>query len=133
ILEELGGEHVRTGKPILYTSADSVLQIAAHEEVIRIDRLYDICEIARQHADRYRIGRVIARPFAGPEGNFARTSRRHDFSMEPPRTILDAISESGHAVIGVGKISDIFAGQGITESFPTDGNAEGMQEIRESR
>jgi phosphopentomutase len=131
ILAELGAEHVRTGKPILYTSADSVLQIAAHEQVIRIDRLYDICTIARQHADRFRIGRVIARPFSGPEGNFSRTSRRHDFSMEPPRTILNAISENGLAVIGIGKISDIFAGQGITESFPTDGNAEGMQRIAE--
>jgi phosphopentomutase len=132
ILEELGAEHVRTGKPILYTSADSVLQVAAHEQVIRIDRLYDICTVARQHADRFRIGRVIARPFTGPEGNFSRTSRRHDFSMEPPRTILNAISESGRAVVGVGKISDIFAGQGITESFLTDGNAEGMRQIAEN-
>lgn len=131
ILTELGAEHVRTGKPILYTSADSVLQIAAHDEVIRIDRLYDICTVARQHADRFRIGRVIARPFTGPEGNFSRTARRHDFSMEPPRTVLNAISEQGFAVIGVGKISDIFAGQGITESFPTDGNAEGMKRIAE--
>jgi phosphopentomutase len=132
ILQELGAEHVRTGKPILYTSADSVLQIAAHEQVIRIDRLYDICTVARQHADRFRIGRVIARPFTGPEGNFSRTSRRHDFSMEPPRTILNAIAESGLAMIGVGKISDIFAGEGVTESFPTDGNAEGMQRIQEN-
>jgi phosphopentomutase len=132
ILAELGAEHVRTGKPILYTSADSVLQIAAHEQVIRIDRLYDICTVARQHADRFRIGRVIARPFTGPEGNFSRTSRRHDFSMEPPRTVLNALSENGHAVIGVGKISDIFAGQGITESLPTDGNADGMQRIAEN-
>jgi phosphopentomutase len=131
ILSELGAEHIRTGKPILYTSADSVLQIAAHEQVVRIDRLYDICMVARQHADRFRIGRVIARPFIGPEGNFSRTSRRHDFSLEPPRTILNAIGENGLAVIGVGKISDIFAGQGITESFPTDGNAEGMQRIAE--
>jgi phosphopentomutase len=129
ILAELGAEHIRTGKPILYTSADSVLQIAAHDQVMRIDRLYDICTVARQHADRFRIGRVIARPFTGPEGNFSRTARRHDFSMEPPRTILNEISDSGHSVIGVGKISDIFAGQGITESFPTDGNAEGMQQI----
>ncbi|MFN2622400.1 MAG: phosphopentomutase [Chthoniobacterales bacterium] len=132
ILSELGTEHVRTGKPILYTSADSVLQIAAHEQVIRIDRLYDICTVARQHADRFRIGRVIARPFTGPEGNFSRTARRHDFSMEPPRTILNAIRESDRAVIGVGKISDIFAGQGVTESFPTDGNAEGMRQIAEN-
>jgi phosphopentomutase len=132
ILAELGAEHVRTGKPILYTSADSVLQIAAHEQVIRIDRLYDICTVARQHADRFRIGRVIARPFTGPEGNFSRTSRRHDFSMEPPRTVLNSLSENGHLVIGVGKISDIFAGQGITESLPTDGNADGMQRIAEN-
>jgi phosphopentomutase len=132
ILKELGAEHVRTGKPILYTSADSVLQIAAHEQVVRIDRLYDICTVARQHADRFHIGRVIARPFTGSEENFSRTSRRHDFSMEPPRTILNAVAESGRAVIGVGKIRDIFAGQGITESFPTDGNAEGMQRIREN-
>jgi phosphopentomutase len=132
ILKKLGAEHVRTGKPILYTSADSVLQIAAHEQVVRIDRLYDICTVARQHADRFHIGRVIARPFTGSEENFSRTSRRHDFSMKPPRTILNALAESGRAVIGVGKIGDIFAGQGITESFPTDGNAEGMQQIRET-
>src|SRR6476619_419213 len=126
ILAELGAGHVRTGNPILYTSADSVLQIAAHEQVIRIDRLYDICTVARQHADRFRIGRVIARPFMGPDGNFSRTSRRHDFSMAPPPTVLNAISDSGRDVIGIGKIGDIFAGQGITESVPTDGNAEGM-------
>jgi phosphopentomutase len=132
ILKELGAEHVRTGKPILYTSADSVLQIAAHEQVIPIDRLYDICTVARQHADRFHIGRVIARPFIGSHDNFSRTSRRHDFSMKPPRTILNAIAETGRAVIGVGKISDIFAGQGITESFPTDGNAEGMARIGEN-
>jgi len=131
ILAELGAEHVRTGKPILYTSADSVLQIAAHEEVTRIDRLYDVCKVARQHADRFRIGRVIARPFTGSEGNFSRTTRRHDYSMQPPRTILNRIRESGHSVIGVGKIHDIFAGQGITESFPTNSNADGMQRIAE--
>ena len=131
ILAELGAEHVRTGNPILYTSADSVLQIAAHEEVIPIDRLYNICKVARGHADRFRIGRVIARPFTGPDGNFSRTSRRHDYSMVPPRTVLNAISDSGRAVIGIGKIGDIFAGQGITESVPTEGNAEGMARITE--
>lgn len=129
ILEELGSEHVRTGKPILYTSADSVLQIAAHEEVLRVDRLYDICQVAREHADRFRIGRVIARPFNGGEGHFARTSGRHDFSMKPPRTVLNAISEADFPVIGVGKISDIFAGEGITETFPTAVNADGMERI----
>lgn len=132
ILKELGAEHVRTGKPILYTSADSVLQIAAHEQVLRIDRLYEICTVARQHADRFRIGRVIARPFTGPEGNFSRTARRHDFSIEPPPTILNALSDAGRAVVGVGKISDIFAGRAITESFPTDGNAEGMARIAQT-
>ncbi|HEX8678692.1 MAG TPA: phosphopentomutase [Chthoniobacterales bacterium] len=131
ILEELGAEHVRTGKPILYTSADSVMQIAAHEEVISIDRLYAICEIARRHCDAPRIGRVIARPFAGEAGNFRRTPRRHDYSMKPPRTVLNAIRDSGAEVIGVGKISDIFAGQGLTRSLPTGANAEGMQRIAE--
>jgi phosphopentomutase len=129
ILQELGAEHVRTGNPILYTSADSVLQIAAHEEVLPIPKLYEICEIARQHADGYRIGRVIARPFDGAKGNFRRTARRHDFSMKPPRTILNAISEAGLPVIGVGKISDIFAGEGVTESHPTISNHDGMDKI----
>ncbi|HEY2138682.1 MAG TPA: phosphopentomutase, partial [Chthoniobacterales bacterium] len=131
ILSELGVEHIQTGKPILYTSADSVLQIAAHENVIAPERLYDICRIAREHADPFRIGRVIARPFTGPAESFARTSRRHDFSMVPPPTILNAISEHGQAVIGIGKISDIFAGQGITESIPTADNGEGMERIAE--
>ena len=131
ILEQLGEEHTRTGKPILYTSADSVLQIAAHEEVIPIERLYEICKVARVFADEARIGRVIARPFVGTPGNFNRTSRRHDYSMQPPRTVLNAISESGQPVIGVGKISDIFAGSGVTESFPTVSNAEGMSRIDE--
>ena len=129
ILEDLGTEHVQTGNPILYTSADSVLQIAAHEEVVPLERLYDICRVARRHVDHFRIGRVIARPFLGVEGNFRRTTHRHDFSMPPPRTILDAIRDHGLVVIGIGKISDIFAGQGITESFPTESNLEGMAQI----
>lgn len=131
VLEELGREHVQTGKPILYTSADSVLQIAAHEEVVPIERLYAICEAARRHADGAQIGRVIARPFIGGPGAFKRTSRRHDYSMKPPRTVLDAVSETGFPVIGVGKISDIFAGHGVTESLPTASNAEGMSRIDE--
>ena len=131
VLEELGEEHVRSGKPILYTSADSVLQIAAHEEIVPIERLYDICEAARQHADAARIGRVIARPFLGDPGNFKRTPHRHDYSMKPPRTVLNAISEAGLPVIGIGKIRDIFAGSGITESFATASNAEGMDRIAE--
>jgi phosphopentomutase len=127
ILEALGAEHMRTGQPILYTSADSVLQIAAHEAVIPVERLYAICEAARRHADGWRIGRVIARPFIGSPGAFARTERRHDFSMRPPRSILDAIRKAGIAVTSVGKIADLFAGQGITEAYPTGSNAEGMQ------
>ena len=129
ILQELGAEHVRTSNPILYTSADSVLQIAAHENVLPLRRLYEICEIARQHADRYRIGRVIARPFDGAAGNFRRTARRHDYSLKPPRTVLNAIVEANLPVIGVGKISDIFAEQGVTESHPTSTNADGMDKI----
>ncbi|MEP6698740.1 MAG: phosphopentomutase [Verrucomicrobiota bacterium] len=129
VLDELGAEHLRSGHPILYTSADSVLQIAAHEEVIAINRLYEICRIARSHVDRFQIGRVIARPFRGEVGNFERTSRRHDFSMTPPRTILNALSENDIPVIGVGKISDIFAGAGITESFPTTDNEDGMRRL----
>jgi phosphopentomutase len=129
ILEELGEQHFRTGDPILYTSADSVLQIAAHESVVPVERLYEICRIARRHADPFRIGRVIARPFAGKPGKFVRTSRRHDFSMRPPRTILNAIAQQNFATFGVGKIADIFAGQGISASHPTASNREGMDRI----
>ena len=131
IIEELGPEHVRTGKPILYTSADSVMQIAAHEEVMPTQRLYQVCEIARRHANNARIGRVIARPFTGEIGKFRRTPRRHDYSMKPPPTILDRLKDNGTEVIGIGKISDIFAGQGITQSFSTTSNAEGMERIAE--
>jgi phosphopentomutase len=92
ILDELGAEHVRTGQPILYTSADSVMQIAAHEDVVPIERLYEICRITRRHAEAYRIGRVIARPFVGKRGAWRRTARRHDFSLVPPRTMLNAIT-----------------------------------------
>ena len=131
ILEQLGAEHVRTGNPIVYTSADSVLQIAAHEEVIPIKRLYEISDVARRHADKFRIGRVIARPFTGTDGKFARTTNRHDFSFKPPRTVLNAIVDAGYPTIGIGKISDIFAGQGITESHPAKSNREGMGFINE--
>jgi len=131
ILEELGAEHVGSGKPILYTSADSVLQIAAHEQVLPVKRLYEICEIARKHADAARIGRVIARPFDGEVGHLRRTARRHDYSMKPPPTVLNAISQEGAEVIGVGKINDIFAGEGVTQSHPTTSNADGMGRIAE--
>jgi phosphopentomutase len=129
ILEELGPEHLRTGKPILYTSADSVLQIAAHERLIPRRRLYEICRLARRHADALRIGRVIARPFLGEPGHFQRTSGRHDFSMVPPPTVLNAIAETGLRIEGVGKTCDIFASSGITRSTPTASNAEGLAAI----
>jgi len=125
ILDELGSEHLRSGRPILYTSADSVIQIAAHESIIPLVRLYEICRRCRQIADRERIGRVIARPFEGEPGAFRRTANRHDFSMRPPETILNRLSGAGVEVIGVGKIADIFSGSGIARSFPTTGNADG--------
>jgi phosphopentomutase len=128
ILDDLGAEHVYTGDPILYTSGDSVLQIAAHEEIISLEKLYKICRVARRHADNFRIGRVIARPFLGKR-KFKRTTNRHDFSMKPPRTVLNAISEQKIPVIGVGKVSDIFAGEGITASHPTKSNRESMEKI----
>ena len=116
------------GHPILYTSADSVLQIAAHEAIVPEEKLYEICRIARRHADGFRIGRVIARPFIGKK-KFRRTSNRHDFSIKPPRTVLNALTEVGIPVKAVGKISDLFAGEGITESHPTKSNREGMDNI----
>jgi phosphopentomutase len=129
ILDELGAEHVATGRPILYTSADSVLQIAAHEAVIPLEKLYEICKIARRFCDPLAIGRVIARPFAGEPGNFRRTPNRHDYSLIPPRTVLNELQDAGVPVRSVGKISDIFADCGITESHPTTSNAHGMETI----
>jgi phosphopentomutase len=125
ILEELGEEHMATGKPILYTSADSVFQIACHEESFGLDRLYEICEIARKLVDKYNIARVIARPFVGSDAsNFARTANRHDYSVTPPATtVLDMMKESGGDVISVGKIKDIFAGCGITKAYKANGVA----------
>ena len=129
ILDELGAEHLRTGLPILYTSADSVMQIAAHEDVIPLEDLYLICKLARPIADDLHIGRVIARPFSGEPGNFHRTPHRRDFSLKPPRTVLTALTDSGIPVISVGKIADIFAGDGISLSHPTKSNADGMELI----
>lgn len=131
IIDELGPRHLQTGEAILYTSADSVLQIAAHEEIIPIEDLYRICRVARKHADSYRIGRVIARPFVGQPGAFKRTSNRHDFSLLPPPTILNALSDAGLPVIGVGKTGDLFAGSGLSESHPTTSNADGMKVMAE--
>lgn len=131
IIEQLGEPHIQTGKPIVYTSADSVFQIAAHEDVIPVQQLYDMCEKARQLLmGEHGVGRVIARPFIGEPGNFTRTTRRKDFSLEPPEaTVLDILTERGIPVIGVGKISDIFAGKGVGASFPTKGNMDTVDEV----
>ena len=124
ILDEFGDEHVRTGFPIVYTSADSVFQIAAHEDVVGLDTLYEWCHIARDMLD---VGRVIARPFVGTSGAWQRTSNRHDYSLLPPgTTILDRLHAAGQSVVSVGKISDIFAGRGVTESHPIKSNIDGM-------
>ncbi len=132
ILVQLGEKHLRTGRPILYTSADSVLQIAAHEEVFGLERLWALCKTARALLDErdIRIGRVIARPFLGDSpANFKRTGNRHDYSLMPGETVLNRLQEAGVTTLGVGKISDIFAGSGISESYPTKSNAEGMAAI----
>lgn len=129
IIQRLGKQAVEEGALIVYTSADSVFQIAAHEDLVPVEQLYQYCETARKilHG-RHSVGRVIARPFTGEEGNFVRTPRRHDFSMEPPSvTMLDQLKEAGKDVIAVGKIRDIFAGRGITEAVSTSGNEEGIQ------
>lgn len=128
ILRMLGAEHLASGRPIVYTSADSVFQIAAHEEVIPVERLYQICRQARALLDPYRVGRVIARPFVGSTAeDFRRTARRHDFSMPPGgETVLDRLVGAGLEVVGIGKIHDIFAGRGLTRSLCSDGNADGM-------
>lgn len=123
IIEELGEEHQKTGKPIVYTSADSVFQIAAHEETFGLSRLYQICAIARKLVDPYNIGRVIARPFSGPAGHYFRTGHRHDYATPPPEpTLLDQIVKSGGDVISIGKVADIYAHQGITKAITADGN-----------
>ena len=123
ILDELGEEHMRTGKPIVYTSADSVFQIAAHEESFGLERLYEICEIARELVDEYQIGRVIARPFIGKPDSFKRTGNRKDYATLPPaKTLLDHLKDAGQEVIAIGKIADIYAHQGITQTIKADGN-----------
>jgi phosphopentomutase len=123
IIDELGAEHMATGKPIVYTSADSVFQIAAHEETFGLQRLYDICEIARILVDEYNIGRVIARPFTGTPGNFHRTGHRRDLATPPPEpTLLDRLVKVGQDVIAIGKTADIFAHSGITHEIKAEGN-----------
>ena len=132
VIRDYGEEHLRTGKLIVYTSADSVLQIAAHERLIPPETLYAYCRAAREIMQgKYAVGRIIARPFVGDAGNFTRTANRRDFSLEPPGiTLPDAVSAAGLDMIAVGKISDIFAGRGMTECCLTHGNTEGMQVTR---
>ena len=129
VIKDYGDEHVKTGKLIVYTSADSVFQIAAHEDVVPVETLYEYCRIARKILQgEHGVGRVIARPFIGADGNYIRTPKRHDFSLEPPATtMLDQLKENGKAVISVGKIKDIFAGRGITDFVYTKGNEEGIE------
>jgi phosphopentomutase len=133
IIEKLGEEHMRTGKPIVYTSGDSVFQIAAHVDVIPLERLYELCKIARGILrGSHEVGRVIARPFSGGPGAFERTPDRHDYSVLPPsETILDEIAATGQEVRGVGKIWDIFGGRGVTHSHPTRSNDDGITAIIE--
>jgi phosphopentomutase len=130
IIQELGEEHQETGKWIVYTSADSVFQIAAHEETVPLEELYDACTIAREIlTGKHAVGRVIARPFTGEPGNYVRTPNRHDYSLVPKRpNYLSLVRDAGVTVHGVGKISDIFAGQDIDESHPTKSNNEGIQQ-----
>ena len=133
VIKDYGDEHRRTGDLIVYTSADSVFQIAAHEEVVPVEQLYEYCKIARKIlTGEHGVGRVIARPFIGESGNYTRTSNRHDFSLEPPAvTMLDQMKEAGLDVLAVGKINDIFAGKGITEFVRTTGNEDGINKTLE--
>jgi phosphopentomutase len=133
IIQELGEEHQRTGKWIVYTSADSVFQIAAHEETVPLDELYDACKVAREIlTGKHAVGRVIARPFLGEPGSYERTPNRHDFSLQPPRpNYLSFVRDAGHKVYGVGKIGDIFAHQDVDEEFSTKSNVEGIQKTEE--
>ena len=129
VIEKYGEEHMKTGDLIVYTSADSVFQIAAHEDIVPPEKLYEYCRIARNILQgKHGVGRVIARPFVGTPGNFKRTSNRHDFSLEPSKdTLLDVLKKAGKASIGVGKIYDIFAGRGTTEHVYNQSNANGME------
>jgi len=134
IIMELGEEHIHTGKPIVYTSADSVFQIAAHEEVIPVEELYEMCRKARSIlTGEHNVARVIARPFVGSPGNFVRTDRRKDFSVPPPGpTVLDALREAGCEVVGIGKICDIFANQGVSRCVHIHNNLDGIQQTIEA-
>ena len=134
IIQELGEEHLRTGSPIVYTSADSVFQVAAHEDIIALDELYRICEVARDLLrGPHEVGRVIARPFTGRAGNFTRTPNRHDYAVAPPPgMLLDRLAEINVPVFAIGKISDVFTGRGISRSVTTKNNQDGMQRTTEA-
>jgi phosphopentomutase len=134
IIKELGEEHIRTGKLIVYTSADSVFQIAAHEDVVPLEELYRCCEIARDILDDFGVARVIARPFIGPDpSSYERTYNRRDYAVPPPRdTVLDFVAGDGLPVVGVGKIHDIYAGHGVTEKVKSKGNHDGMAKTMEA-
>lgn len=135
ILDELGEEHMKTGALIVYTSADSVLQIAAHEEIIPLEELYKICKIARELTldEKYMVGRVIARPFLGEPGNFKRTANRHDYALKPfDRTVMSELKDADYDVIAIGKISDIYDGEGVTKSLRTVSNMDGMDKLIET-
>ncbi|MFD3447880.1 phosphopentomutase [Microbacteriaceae bacterium 4G12] len=132
ILDELGKEHMETGALIVYTSADSVLQIAAHEEIVPLEELYKICEIARELTldEKYMVGRVIARPFVGEPGHFTRTPNRHDYALKPfDRTVMNELKDSEFDVLAIGKISDIYDGEGVTQSLRTKSNMDGMDKL----
>jgi phosphopentomutase len=132
IIDELGEEHMNTGALIVYTSADSVLQIAAHEEIIPLDELYNICKIARELTldEKYMVGRVIARPFVGKPGQFQRTANRHDYALKPfGRTVMNELKDAGFEVIAIGKISDIYDGEGVTKALRTKSNMDGMDKL----
>jgi phosphopentomutase len=135
ILDELGEEHMKTGALIVYTSADSVLQIAAHEEIVPLEELYKICELARELTldEKYMVGRVIARPFLGKPGKFTRTSNRHDYALKPfDRTVMNELKDGGFDVLAIGKISDIYDGEGITKSLRTKSNMDGMDKLNDT-
>lgn len=134
VLDELGAEHVRTGRPIVYTSSDSVFQVAAHEEIVPVETLYRWCEAARAVLDGpHRVGRVIARPFVGVPGSFRRTGHRRDFAVPPPgETLLDRLQAAGKRVLAIGKVAEVFGGRGVTESIPTDSNREGIETALEA-
>lgn len=135
ILVELGEEHMKTGSLIVYTSADSVLQIAAHEEIVPLEELYEICKIARELTldEKYMVGRIIARPFVGQPGDFKRTANRHDYALKPfGRTVMNELKDAGLDVIAIGKINDIYDGEGVTKHFRTVSNMDGMDKLLQS-